>query len=295
MHRRAISTSFVASLTLVALAAKPAAAFPIATARDAAAPKLAPAEEELAAAGTDFAGIVALNNCSGALVRFATSKASDKAMVLTNGHCYEGGFLDAGEVITNVTSRRTFSLLNPSGSRSLGTLRASKVLYATMTDTDVTLYQLSTSYSAIKSQYGIDALTISSSHPSAGDPIRVVSGYWRRVYSCSIDDFVYELKEADWTFSDSIRYTSPGCQVIPGTSGSPVLHASSKQIIGINNTGNESGERCTLDNPCEVDKDGNITVRMGASYGEQVYQFYTCLTADNRLDLTQPGCMLPKP
>ena len=36
----------------------------------------------------DFAGTVALSNCSGSLVRFAASQPTDPAMALTNGHCY---------------------------------------------------------------------------------------------------------------------------------------------------------------------------------------------------------------
>ena len=46
-----------------------------------------------AAPGTDFTGIAALSNCSASLVRYAESVSTDKALVLTNGHCYEGGFL----------------------------------------------------------------------------------------------------------------------------------------------------------------------------------------------------------
>jgi hypothetical protein len=191
-------------------------------------------QAELNASGVDFTAIVALDDCSGSLVRFETSRSDDNALVLTNGHCYEGGFLSPGEVIVEGASQRTFDLLKADGSY-LTTLQASAVAYATMTETDVTLYRLDLTYGDIESQYGVQALTISSAHPTAGAPIRVVSGYWKKIYSCSVDGFVYQLREGSWTWDDSIRYSQTGCDVIGGTSGSPILDANSRAIVGINN------------------------------------------------------------
>ena len=242
----------------------------------------------------DFTAIIALDDCSGSLVRFTASLGTDLALVLTNGHCYEGRrFLKAGEVLSDVPSSRKFKLLNAQGTRSLGTLTASRVLYATMTRTDVTLYQLTETYDQIENEYGVRALTISSSHPRASTQIAVVSGYWKKIYSCSIDRFVNEVKEDVWTWRDSILYT-PGCDTIGGTSGSPIIDVATGDVIGVNNTANEDGERCTLDNPCEVDGSGKVTVTEGARYGQETYLFYGCLGEDQSIDLNQPGCLLPK-
>ena len=101
-----------------------------------------PTWEELYAASVDFTAIVALSNCSGSLVRFKSSKTSDYAMVLTNGHCVGGGFIKPGDARVGEASTRTFNLLPSSGSGSLGTLRASQLMYATMTGTDMALYKL---------------------------------------------------------------------------------------------------------------------------------------------------------
>ena len=90
-----------------------------------------------------------------------------------------------------------------------------------MTDTDVSIYQLTTTYAAIKSSYGISALTVQTRTRSPAPPITVVSGYWKRIYDCNIDGFVHRLKEGEWTWKDSVRYTS-ACNTIGGTSGSPV-------------------------------------------------------------------------
>ncbi|MFD8755213.1 serine protease [Kitasatospora sp. NPDC059577] len=244
-------------------------------------------------ATVNFAGTVALSNCSGSLVRMPGSTASDPALVLSNGHCLESGMPGPGQVVVNQPSSRTFTLLNASGG-SLATLRATKVVYGAMTDTDVSIYQLNTSYSSIQSRYGIAPLTIAAGHPAQGTSIKVVSGYWKKIYSCSIDGFAYRLKEADWTFKDSVRYTST-CNVIGGTSGSPVVDASSGQVVAVNNTINENGERCTLDNPCEVDQNGAVTVRRGIGYAQETYGIPACFAAGNRLDLTRAGCALPRP
>ncbi len=64
-------------------------------------------------------------------------------------------------------------------------------------------------------------------------------------------------------------------------------------MVAANNTGNEDGEKCTMNNPCEVDEEGNVTVEKGAAYAQQTSWFYTCLADDNSLDLAKEGCLLP--
>ncbi|GGN82039.1 serine protease [Streptomyces albiflavescens] len=241
----------------------------------------------------NFAGTVSLSNCSGSVIRFPNSEDDDPALVLSNGHCLETGFPAPGEVIVDQASSRSFGLLNSAGTR-VATLRASKVAYSTMTDTDITIYQLTRTYAQIKSSYGINALTLQDTHPVAGTAITVVSGYWKRTYACNIDGFVYRLKEGDWTWKDSVRYTS-ACQTIGGTSGSPVIDNATGKVVAVNNTGNENGERCTENNPCEVDANGNVTVREGINYAEETYQIVPCFGLDNKLDLSRTGCTLPKP
>ncbi|NVI86610.1 serine protease [Actinomadura sp. BRA 177] len=244
-------------------------------------------------AAVDFTGIVALSNCSGSLVRGPRSRDTDAALVLTNGHCLESGMPKSGEVVVDQPSSRTFRLLDRTGEGDLGTLRATRVEYATMTDTDVTVYRLNTTYAAIRQRYGVSALRLSTARPREGTEIRVVSGYWRTIYGCKIDATVYRLREAGWTWKDSIRYT-PQCETIHGTSGSPVIDARTHHVVGVNNTGNDDGERCTLNNPCEVARDGRITVRHGTHYGQQTYQLARCLGKGNDVVLNRT-CALPKP
>lgn len=241
----------------------------------------------------DFAGAVALSNCSGSVIRMPESQPTDPALVLSNGHCLESGMPGPGEVVVDEPSSRTFTLLDGSAGE-VATLKASKVSYGTMTDTDVSLYELTSTYEQIESDTGIKPLELSAERPAEGAAISVVSGYWKKIYQCGIDGFAHELHEADWVMKDSVRYTS-ACKTIGGTSGSPVVDDASGKVVAVNNTLNEDGQECTLNNPCEVDENGKVTVHQGIGYAQQTYKIVPCIGPGNKLDLEAAGCELPKP
>ncbi|OLE23704.1 MAG: hypothetical protein AUG44_21420 [Actinobacteria bacterium 13_1_20CM_3_71_11] len=245
-----------------------------------------------AAVPVNLTATVRLNNCSATLVRYPSSRSTDRAMMLTNGHCFEGGFLAPGQVIMNRSSTRRGTLLNSSGSSVLG-LTADRVLYATMTGTDVTLYRLTRTFASIQSATGIAARTIAASHPVPGDTF-VPSGFFARIFNCDIERFVPTLREDRWTWHDSIGFAR-GCNTIHGTSGSPVISVATGEVVGINNTGNDDGQVCTLNNPCEVNPDGTTTAMKGLDYGQETYWFTTCLTASRTIDLNKAGCLLTRP
>ena len=242
--------------------------------------------------GYDFTAILALSGCSGSLIRFDDSQDGDHAMALTNGHCVR--MLDPGEILVNETSSRTFDLLGQDA-KKIGTLHAQRLLYAAMTKTDIGLYQLKETYADIATKYRTDALVLSRGAPQAGTAIEVISGYWKRGYSCSVEATVYSLKEGDWLFLNSLRYSRPGCDVVGGTSGSPVIEQGTRALIAINNTINESGRRCTVNNPCEVDRNGNVTYQQGNGYAQQTYWIYGCRNDQGEVDLNVAGCQLARP
>lgn len=241
----------------------------------------------------DFEGIVALSNCSGSLVRFTDSKETDLAMVLTNGHCLESGLMKPGEVVVDKPSYRIFTVLDKRAN-SIGKVSSSKIIYATMTKTDLALYQLRETYADVLSKFNVRPLTMASDYAQKETGIEILSGYWRRGYSCQHNGLVFQIKEGGWIWEDSIRYSQPGCETIPGTSGSPILESGTRVVIGVNNTGNESGEKCTENNPCEIDSEGKITFKKGLNYGQQTSWIYGCMAADHKLDLSLPNCRLPK-
>lgn len=239
----------------------------------------------------NFEGIVGLSNCSGSLIRLEGAPDSDHGLILTNGHCL-GSFMDPGEFKTHEPSSRSFSLYD-ADANSVGRLHATEIWYATMTNTDMAVYKLEETYAEIKSEYGVEALTLASEQAPVNTPIEVVSGYWERGYRCSIEAYIPHLKEAEWTWNDSLRYSRPGCEVIGGTSGSPVIQSGTRTVVGVNNTTNESGYECTMNNPCEIDENGNIFYREGYGYAQQTHWLYACLNAATReLDLNKADCLL---
>lgn len=252
--------------------------------------------EDNQAANYDFEGIVKLSNCSGSLIRFSGQPLTSKALVLTNGHCFSsgpfGGMLKPGEVIVNAPAKRSMKIFNKQ--MKLFPITASKVVYAAMTGTDVTVYELTQTYEEILSKYKIASFDLDTVRPSVGTDIEIVSGYWDRGYSCAIDAFIFTLKEGDWFFKDSIRYTD-SCDTVGGTSGSPIIAKGTRSVIAINNTANEDGKKCAVNNPCEIAEDGKITTLKDKKYGQQTYNIYSCLRPDFSVDLTIPGCTLAKP
>jgi len=241
----------------------------------------------------NFEGIVKLSNCSGSLVRFTGMPKSAKAVVMTNGHCIQkpGGYLQPGEVWSNRPMKRAMKIFDKN--MNLFPIESTQISYATMTGSDLAFYELKETYADIEKNFKIKPLLLSKARPSIAQPIEIISGYWDRGYSCAIDNFVFQIKEDQWTWTDSIRYTA-GCDTIGGTSGSPLIAKGKRIAIGVNNTSNESGNRCTMNNPCEVSANGQIFAEKGVRYGQQTYQTYNCLTADFKIDLTIAGCDLPK-
>lgn len=243
-------------------------------------------------------GIVGMSNCSASFVRFKGVSDDAPGMVLTNGHCvgggmFGGGMLQPGEVYYRKAKNFNLNLLDKSGSR-IGTLSSRKIIYATMTDTDLAILELTQTYRQIQAATGVRPLEISTAAPAPGTPIEISSGYWNRTYTCQIEATIPLLREGGWSFRQSLRYSPNGCEVVGGTSGSPILSALTGEVIAINNTGNESGQRCTVNNPCEVAENGDVRVIPGRGYGQQTYWLYTCLNAQGVFDLAVPSCVLPK-
>jgi V8-like Glu-specific endopeptidase len=244
--------------------------------------------------GYDFEGIVKLSNCSGAIIKFSGQPTTSKALVLTNGHCYSarGGMLKPGEIAVNVPVKRSMKVFDKQ--MKLFPITTTKVLYAAMTGTDVTVYELTQTYDELLAKYKVASFDLDTVRPNLGTDIEIVSGYWDRGYSCAIDAFIFSLKEGDYFFNDSLRYTD-NCDTVGGTSGSPILAKGTRSVIAINNTANESGGKCGINNPCEISQDGTITVRRNKKYGQQTHDIYSCLTPDFSIDLSIAGCALAKP
>ncbi len=241
----------------------------------------------------DFTGIAFTDEgCSASLVRFESSDVNDPAMVLTNGHCA----LELGdsETMVDQESFSSFRLLKSKGEIGLE-LSATKLLYATTVDTDLALYQLDSSYASIAKDSGSTTVfTMASQQPALGTRVDVISGLFSEGFSCSIEKIVFRLVEGTMLFKDAMRY-SAGCELFPGTSGSPMLISGTRTLVGVNSTGSDAGEKCTENNPCEQDETGQVLFQKGWGYAQQTAQIYSCLNEVNQFDFAKPGCLLPKP
>lgn len=243
----------------------------------------------------DFEGIVKLNNCSGALIQLQGQSEDKKAVIMTNGHCADlpgGVFIKPNEVLVNRPVRRQIGIFD--SRMKLNRVNTTKFIYATMTGTDLALYELELTYRQIKDRFDIDPYLLAPVRPRANTEMQVISGYWERGWDCRIESFVNMIKEDAYVWTDSIKYDA-NCNTTHGSSGSPIIERNTRVVIGVNNTGNDSGERCTMNNPCEVSANGSITAIKGRSYGQQTYQVYSCLNTRMELDLGRPGCKLLKP
>lgn len=242
----------------------------------------------------DFEGTVEIGSCSGFLLRPAARSVTQKAWVLTNGHCVTNWLgrmvLRPGQALAASSGARDLSLVTASGTRL--ELRTQRLRYATMTGTDLAVYELAESYQALEAQ-GARAFELAAEAPTTGLKVSVFSARKGQRFDCAVDALLVGLREGGFSFSASLRL-SDECEQGPGTSGSPLVEAGTRRVVGISNSFNRNGRACGDHNPCEVDADGEVEVFHGARYGQQVVGLGRCLT-EGELDLSRAECALTKP
>ncbi|MFD8323006.1 trypsin-like serine protease [Kitasatospora purpeofusca] len=237
-------------------------------------------------------GAAKVGNCLGSVVRPPTARPKDPALVLTNGHCVPSGRPAPGTALVD----RPADLKNPvtindSAGYTRTTARATRLVYATMSGTDIALYRLDKTYAQLAEE-GAKVFRLSTTPMRRGDRLSMAYSFNRP--ACTVEAVVPHLREGGYQQDHAVRYaTSDNCVSRPGHSGSALLAPDGETVVGINNTHNRDGEQCTDNNPCEVGRDGSVTAVQGRSYGQQVHRIAACLTAGSRLDLNRPGCALP--
>ncbi|WP_445277284.1 trypsin-like serine protease [Streptomyces sp. DSM 41033] len=238
----------------------------------------------------DVEGATDLGNCVGSVVRTAASRPQDPALMLTNGHCVQGDRPAPGTAAVDRPADREVPIADRQG-YTQATARANRLLYATMTGTDVALYRLDKTYAQLEAEHA-KIFRLASTPVRAGDPLTVASAGSR--HRCTAEAVVPHLREGGYRMDDSIRYAAgDDCAPWHGDSGSALLAADGTTVVGIHNTHNDDGARCTDNNPCEVGPDGEVTSEKGRAYGQQVYKITKCLAERSELDPSRAGCALP--
>lgn len=245
----------------------------------------------------DVSGAADLGGCAGSVVRSPTGRSTDPALVLTNGHCVRGDRPAPGAALSDQPVDQKVALLDRYGWVG-SAARANRLVYATMTGTDVALYRIDKTYGQLAAA-GVKMFDLADTPMKAGDKITMITQTDRR--SCAVAAVVPHLREGGWEQDSSVRYDT--CASQHGDSGSPLVSEDGSTVVGVNNTHNDGftldpqggkieAEPCSANNPCEVDANGDVTSVKAASYGQQVYQLSACLAEGSELDLNREGCIL---
>lgn len=253
------------------------------------------APAQAATAYTDFDSTVKLYNCSGSVVRLAGSSESDKALVLTNGHCLPSGHLDGNQVVVGSRWDRDYSdawiMAGGEGkAREVRKIRLETVEYATMRSTDIALVSTNVTYRALRLA-GVKVRTLAAEQPQVGTPVNVPSTYWGSANNgCGIDAVIPVLREGVWTWENAMRLNGEKCNNLrPGASGSPMVNANTGEVVGVLNTVQAATGDCSVNNPCE---DGKAAPQ-GTSYGQQTWQVNACFSKGKFSP--SDACGLPRP
>lgn len=234
-----------------------------------------------------FEGTVDLSNCSGFVFTTTQTDPTGPALMMTNGHCLTtllGGIvLSPGEARADRPGSRSVSIVNAEGKKLK--MKTTRLLYATMTGTDMAVYELPLTYQELATR-GIRPFMLGST-PAQGEAVEVYSAHKNNAHACTVAA-ITNTREGGFHFIDSLRL-SPECRQGNGTSGSPVVRAGTRDVIAIANSYNKNGRACGNNNPCEVNGE-EVSVQFTARYAQQIAGLTDCLS-----DFMSAECGLTKP
>lgn len=238
----------------------------------------------------DLRGMASLT-CSGALVRLGRGP-DQPAILLTNGHCARAKMIDPDDALVNAPYERGPISIYV-GTETPVEVAATRILYATMTGTDLALIELRSTYRDLEAK-GARVYEVAEDDAKVESSVQIISGYWKEKQLCAVSHVVESLSEDAWTFKNAMALREP-CPVQGGWSGTPLLDSTNSAIVGLISKSNATGGLCTLDNPCEVLKGGERLAFHGRTYATRVSPVLDCLTRDGDLDLGRRSCKLQKP
>ncbi|WP_346131747.1 trypsin-like serine protease [Lentzea roselyniae] len=210
--------------------------------------------------------------CSASVVRTDHTRLGDPALLLTNGHCVPERPAP-GQTLKDVAIEIPVTIGDRQGYIQ-AKAKTTTLVRATMSGTDTALYRLDRTYAQLYAK-GVKIFRLADRSARPGEKVDIISSGNGNRFKCTIEAVVPHLREEGYTQDNAYRY-DPACKPLHGGSGSPLVLRDGVTVVGVHSTGNDNGEQCTADNPCEVAADGTVTVRQGARYGQQVKHLVAC-------------------
>jgi V8-like Glu-specific endopeptidase len=256
-------------------------------------------------------GLITIREFSQCTGFFIQTNDRAPAYVLTNAHCIDllNNLLKPTEIVVNRRLTQTGRsgpiltytpdyFLRPQRARR--TYKVQKILYATMSNSDLALLELPLTQRDLM-RNGINPLAIARQPAKLGQRIDVVgvpgevlpgNRQFLHRSSCLLGPTV-RVKEGVYQWPQAIRNR---CSVVSGMSGSPMI--ANGQVVGIINTGGGNDRLrnlCTINNPCEVGANGRPQHTVNENYGQPVDRLLGCFNERGVFDLGQASCQLEKP
>ena len=244
------------------------------------------------ASADELHNFAAASNCSAGYVDIGRSKGG-KAVILTNGHCVSSSLV-ARQALINLPTSKHFSIFLANGTSI--NVTATRLLYATLMDTDIAFYELKETNAELESK-GLVPFSLYQGRAPLGSAVRVTSGYWKETQECFLERRVFKLIEgfgsdiSDPSIATNSFALSKECEIRGGYSGTPVLDESTNTVIAIAFTMSEGNQACAERSPCEEDFNGNRFYRKGVSYAARVDQIAGCVYG-GEFNLALPTCKL---
>jgi hypothetical protein len=253
-----------------------------------------------------FLGTGSFLSCSGSIAAFSDYKKYHFALFITNGHCtrrghkkprhprqstrFEDTLLGPYEVIKNVPSNVDIHINNHKSTELV--LKASELVLATMYKKDLAIYKLKKNYGELLESHNIEPFLISSSEELiAGETIvEMISGLKYDYYQCKFSGVAPLVRESKWAWHDVLKMQGECSQSRGGNSGSPLVIANTRKIVGLHNSRYHGGTACSLFNPCEEGDDGQISVFRSGSYGQSLDELQLCRDKEGRLNPNVSSC-----
>jgi Trypsin-like peptidase domain len=235
--------------------------------------------------------------CTAVLIdtRESDSAANGPAYVLSNGHCVYNTLGRIG-VDLHIEGHVEFNYFKDTPSqRKVYSLK--RLNWSSLQGTDLAVLELDAPLSELIED-GIQPLRLADGLPEANSPILSVSapvaatGYTLRLSACTLES-VAQIVEHPYAWVNNLRNR---CQdVLPGSSGSPILNRVTHEVIGImgtSTTGSSENSRCFADAPCEVN-DGQPTWLNTTNYGSPTYPLNACFVAGHFAPSAKDCTLLP--